>query len=769
MARELFADNLRFTVSSGGTSAPSVGTVETWTVSVTSGSMPAVSSTAVPVTTMRIVDLVAPTEWMLVTNAVFVSGSTWTLTVTRGVEGATVAHTAGFTAVNIVTAGLLNQWSQNAPWFNVLDYGADPTGVSNSTTAINAAVVDASAVGGTVLIPRGSYLVMTEILALDNVTIYAYGAYLFAGQSSHALVWNYTPSSSPTVYTGHSNITILGGIWDNKGHVYNGSTDTMYFGHARNITIRDLTIRNTQFFHGIELNSCSGAQIVNCRFEGAYQGGGTTNLEAIQIDVALTGAGLPAADNTMSKDILVQGCYAGPAIDGSGLAAPGWLVAAHSSQGDQYFHNIRIIGNEADSCIYGGYRLYCFAESLVSGNIAVGCSGPGIKVEPQNTGGYHLKNFSITGNVVSACTGAGIDLGGLSASNDITNVAVTGNNIVGCGTGISAQWTNSLSMTGNIVDSSGVAFSIGHCTDVIAANNVLTTCSYGIDSVSVVQYSYTGNDINGATNVGIYLSGSSNGIIANNIISSAVIGIQSPSGSSTVLCTDNQIIQGGTGLQGILLQSTTAGWTVYGNDVSNGTWSVADALTVVTGTVVTPDGLTGVRGQNIVVPSAPLNPKLSTGSLASFTSEAVVGTFTIPANDPVAGGYYRFRVHGTAASTGTPTYTFRVRLGGISGTVIASFAGVVTQSGVSNAGWEVDGALYFITVGASGTLSCNNTFRQQIASTTPPAVSVTNLSDGTFGSIDTTVSEALVVTVQCSASSASNVVATAFGQLERVY
>ena len=47
---------------------------------------------------------------------------------------------------------------------NVLDFGADPTGVANSTTAINAAI----ATGRRVRIPAGTYLCNVTI---NNKTV----------------------------------------------------------------------------------------------------------------------------------------------------------------------------------------------------------------------------------------------------------------------------------------------------------------------------------------------------------------------------------------------------------------------------------------------------------------------------------------------------------------------------------------------------------------------------------------------------------------------
>ena len=99
MAVELFTDYALTTVASGGTTAPSSGSTETWTVASSSG-FPAA---ATGLTQFHVADPQLPTENILVTN---VSGTTWS--VTRGAESSTpVAHAAGFTVKQVVTAGWL--------------------------------------------------------------------------------------------------------------------------------------------------------------------------------------------------------------------------------------------------------------------------------------------------------------------------------------------------------------------------------------------------------------------------------------------------------------------------------------------------------------------------------------------------------------------------------------------------------------------------------------------------------------------------------------
>jgi hypothetical protein len=104
VAVELFANQPSTYVTSGGTDAPSSGTVETWTVA-SSSAFPAANSSASPPTQFHVCDptIGYQTEIITVTN---VSGTTWT--VTRGAESTTpVAHLQEFTVTQIVTAGFL--------------------------------------------------------------------------------------------------------------------------------------------------------------------------------------------------------------------------------------------------------------------------------------------------------------------------------------------------------------------------------------------------------------------------------------------------------------------------------------------------------------------------------------------------------------------------------------------------------------------------------------------------------------------------------------
>jgi hypothetical protein len=166
---EAFANLANTTVTSGGTDAPSAGTVETWTVA-SSSAFPDVSVTFPP-TQCHVTDIAANSEIILVTN---ISGTTWT--VTRGAEGTTpVAHNPGFEIYQVTTAGWQNTQSAlpgaSLDWINAAArYGADPTGTNDSTTAIQDAL-NAAGPGQVVYLPAGTYETLAPLNIPPGVTL----------------------------------------------------------------------------------------------------------------------------------------------------------------------------------------------------------------------------------------------------------------------------------------------------------------------------------------------------------------------------------------------------------------------------------------------------------------------------------------------------------------------------------------------------------------------------------------------------------------------
>lgn len=203
MAIEVFTNQGSTTVSSGGTTAVSSGTVQTWTVSSSTG-FPAASSTATPPTFFRVADPAAPFEKMLVTD---VSGTTWT--VTRGAESTTpTTHVSGFTVYNVVTAATLGGLAQSSQ----LSVGNSASAASLasagtiSTTATWSPVAPTAPVTG-VILQAGAFDGQIAVVLNDSgfsVTFDAPGTSLVAGGTSETI-----PAASARVYAW----SVLTSLW----------------------------------------------------------------------------------------------------------------------------------------------------------------------------------------------------------------------------------------------------------------------------------------------------------------------------------------------------------------------------------------------------------------------------------------------------------------------------------------------------------------------------------------------------------------------------
>lgn len=151
------------------------------------------------------------------------------------------------------------------------------------------------------------------------------------------------------------------------------------------------------------------------------------------------------------------------------------------------------------------------------------------------------------------------------------------------------------------------------------------------------------------------------------------------------------------------------------------------------------------------------NPSVSTGPIATTTTETVAATYNIPANDATAGAVYKLTAWGIAGVTGTPTLTFKSRMGGVAGASNASIP-LTASSGVTNKVWRAELYVSILTTGVSGTWAGQLVVQEgiSVAGTNPVAAAVTRMDGSGVGAINTTVSNDLCITLQWGTSSASN-------------
>ena len=117
---------------------------------------------------------------------------------------------------------------------------------------------------------------------------------------------------------------------------------------------------------------------------------------------------------------------------------------------------------------------------------------------------------------------------------------------------------------------------------------------------------------------------------------------------------------------------TLSGALTAASAVINGSLSAVAAA--FTGAVTTTDGVTSGPVRKV---GGLVSTKTSSTTLTNSTAETVIATYTLPANTLKAGTVLRIRGGARVSGvTGTPNVGINVRIGGLSGTVIASSGGV---------------------------------------------------------------------------------------------
>lgn len=128
--------------------------------------------------------------------------------------------------------------------------------------------------------------------------------------------------------------------------------------------------------------------------------------------------------------------------------------------------------------------------------------------------------------------------------------------------------------------------------------------------------------------------------------------------------------------------------------------------------------------------------------------------FVIAANRLFPGAALRVTAAGRYSTTGTPTLTFGLYLGGTGGVALAASAAITTGSGVTNLTWRAQFELLVRAIGTSGTVMTTGV----ISGVTAAAVAMVPASAPAVATIDTTASKTLDLTATWSASSASNTI-----------
>lgn len=138
-------------------------------------------------------------------------------------------------------------------------------------------------------------------------------------------------------------------------------------------------------------------------------------------------------------------------------------------------------------------------------------------------------------------------------------------------------------------------------------------------------------------------------------------------------------------------------------------------------------------------------------ALTASSTETVMASYTIPANSLAVGSLIQVRAQGiVTAANSTDTFTLKLRIGGLAGTLLWTVAATdATANDIVTGEYE----LAIRTIGSSGTMVGVGTFKS-----IPAAEGTMTIKDDILAStaIDTTASQDICVTGQFSTTNAGN-------------
>ncbi|MEW2351430.1 right-handed parallel beta-helix repeat-containing protein [Streptomyces sp. NPDC006684] len=501
----------------------------------------------------------------------------------------------------------------------VTQLGADSSGASDSAAGIQAALDQARAQrGGWVLVPPGTYMIGATLRIYSNTRLTLMAGAEFRRNVADTMIINGDADQNKGGYTGESRITIEGGLWNMRGTIAGLTGDAMCIsiGHATDITIRDLEVRDVSGYHAIELNSTSHGLVENCKFRGYVDNSADQSRsfsEAVQLDLAKSVGvfgGFGPYDHTPCEDILVSGCHFG-ASGTFGTTAWPRGVGSHSATIGRWHRRIRVSDCSFEGLLQFAVSAYNYEDLTVTGNTFVSC-GSGVRLrtviltdteDTKDTAGnqtgasQNMRNLAVVGNSFRGGTGYDNCIVALGeTSGTVLNVAITGNTIDGSGgteSAIRLQRVSRAVVSDNVVaNSSGTGISTSYQNNTVISGNVIWGAgAYGITMDNSDNSQIIGNSVRDPQQSGIFVNGPGSDIqIRDNFVDGANQGGATSSvpaairlsttALNAVAITANKCRVGGASKparNGLYIAAGHTGIQRFGNDM-RGTWATANGI-----------------------------------------------------------------------------------------------------------------------------------------------------------------------------------------------
>lgn len=624
------------------------------------------------------------------------------------------------------------------------DYGALANGVNNDAPAINA-LFAALSPGGVAFFPPGKYGISSTITASVAGTkvlgIKASAAYSAGGSNQTTIdaLSGFTGAAMMTVSAvpdfEMENITLHG---NNTTGTTTGLTLTGVNTQAK---LRSVLVASPAG-DGILYNP-TGNNWVEFYDVGVYHAGVTSSLGSgfnLQGGIA----------DSWFDNCMAAGCYtAGWNIQGGDNCtwtacraedSPhgyGFYVNNHSG----YFGGVVFNGCSTDLNYSDGFRI-----DTVSGNGVIQINGGSFRRDGNvaGAGSSTLAGIAINaatmpvvldGVTVTARQG---DSGGADAPHWGVNVAtstyvsINGGYLSSDSTGAATHWDSAgrFNLGPNVLTATVSASvpTLNYNDPWSTSDNSRFTQSSTIDSLMFAQTNTVGSSSNPMVR-------QTHGIAAGRAMASQVSGDTSDRYLRTV---DGTMTWGpGNASRDVTLSRTAAG-------------------------ILSVTSKGGAAGVVQVTPAA----QTATTTVSNTTTETVLQTYTVPANDPQAGSVYHMTGFGVYSATASPTLDFIVRWGGTGGTLIASISTAFTALNLTNIPFWYDAIVTF-----RSTTSCTAAFNLEVAQTATGGADNAVSYIGTPAAattVTTTGSSALVVDVVWGTASASNTISILGGCVRRL-
>ncbi|MDX3044066.1 right-handed parallel beta-helix repeat-containing protein [Streptomyces caniscabiei] len=528
--------------------------------------------------------------------------------------------------------------------YNPRVYGALGDGTGNDAPFINQALAAANAAGGGwVIVPSGVYMIGEILRIFRNTRLTLMTGAEFRRNYAGTMLLNGTADQDHAGYTGHGSIVVEGGLWNMRATTsgLTGSAMCISIGHARNVTIRDLEVRDVPGFHAIELNSTKYALVDNCRFVGYVDPGGRDFSEAIQTDLAKSSGvfgGFGPYDNSVCEDVEVRGCYFG-ASGTAGTTAWPRGIGSHSATVGTAHRRTRIIGNTFEGLLQYPIVAYAWDDTVIEGNTIKGC-GAGIRArsiisadaaDSTNLAGVVtnasqiMRNLVISNNTIrdTGSVDDAILLYGESTGR-IHNASITGNvvdTVAGGENGIRLFHVEQYAVTGNTIrEPGGTAISQEQVYGgTVSGNRLYQPGGSGVSCDTGQGVTIATNTLRNAGTNGIHVLGGSDIQLLHNLLKGSSrsaagnYGIRASTAVDGLLIVGNRVRKYGSGNEaawGLSITNTCTNVRRYGNDLTDSgtSGSVDDQST-------TPD--TNPQDEGVLT----YTPSVTNGGSATFTTQ----------------------------------------------------------------------------------------------------------------------------------------------------